>query len=102
MDDYNFAADLLATFRASPDFIKALVVLIPPCFMLAFIRLMLALPRRRKPWKAAFNLRPEPPNQQARPSLDVANDALFDQPKLQHHIPLQDRMVIVRNQDDMR
>lgn len=34
MQDYNFWADLLATFRASPDFIKALWLIVPPGFLL--------------------------------------------------------------------
>lgn len=41
MDDYSFAADLLATFRASPDFIKALWLIIPPGFVLGLMGLLL-------------------------------------------------------------
>ena len=47
MQDYSFAADLLATFRASPDFIKALLVLVPPLFTLALLKLLLLRRVRR-------------------------------------------------------
>lgn len=40
MNDYNFWADLLDTFQSSPDWIKALWLLIPPCFLLALIRIL--------------------------------------------------------------
>ncbi|MFD1744177.1 hypothetical protein ACFSE1_01770 [Rhizobium helianthi] len=40
-DNYSFAADLLATFRASPDVIKALWLIIPPGFVLCVLRLLL-------------------------------------------------------------
>lgn len=39
MDNYNLAADLLATFRASPDVIKALWLLVPPGFVLGLLHL---------------------------------------------------------------
>lgn len=42
MENYNFAADLLATFRAAPDLIKALWLLVPPCFALAVLKLLLS------------------------------------------------------------
>ena len=41
MDNYNLAADLLATFRASPDVIKALWLLVPPVFVLGLLHLLL-------------------------------------------------------------
>lgn len=41
MENYNLAADLLATFRASPDVIKALWLLVPPVFMLGLLHLLL-------------------------------------------------------------
>lgn len=40
-DNYSFAADLLATFRASPDIIKALWLIIPPGFIVCVLRLLL-------------------------------------------------------------
>lgn len=40
MNDYNFWADLLDTFQSSPDWIKALWLLIPPCFLLALITIL--------------------------------------------------------------
>lgn len=42
MENYNFAADLLATFRAAPDFIKALCLLVPPCFAFAVLKLLMS------------------------------------------------------------
>lgn len=52
MQDYNFWADLLATFKASPDWIKALWLLVPPGFVLAVMAMLmrfgLALRRRGK------------------------------------------------------
>ena len=52
MDNYNFWADLLLTFKSSPDWIKALWLLVPPAFLLALIamamRFGLAM-RRPKP-----------------------------------------------------
>jgi hypothetical protein len=52
MDNYNFWADLLATFKSSPDWIKALWLLVPPGFVLAVMampmRFGLALRRREK------------------------------------------------------
>lgn len=41
MDNYNFWSDLLDTFQSSPDWIKALWLLIPPAFMLALVALTL-------------------------------------------------------------
>ncbi len=37
MEDYNLWADLLDTFQTSPEWIKALWLLIPPAFVLALI-----------------------------------------------------------------
>ncbi len=45
MDDYNFWADLLTSYRASPDLIKALWVLVPPAFLLGLVA-VLRLTRR--------------------------------------------------------
>lgn len=42
MENYNLAADLLATFRAAPDFIKALWLLVPPCFAFAVLKLLMS------------------------------------------------------------
>ena len=39
MADYNFWADVLDTFQSSPDWIKALWLMIPPGFLLALIRM---------------------------------------------------------------
>lgn len=47
MDDYNFLADLLATFRASPDVIKALWLIIPPGFVLCLLKLLLRWREKR-------------------------------------------------------
>ena len=41
MTDYNFWADLLATFRSSPDWIKALWILSGPGFLLGVLALVL-------------------------------------------------------------
>jgi len=41
MGDYNFWADLLDTFQSSPDWIKALWLLIPPGFLLALIAMLM-------------------------------------------------------------
>ena len=53
MQDYNFWADLLLTFKSSPDWIKALWLLVPPMFVLAVMgmvmRFGLALRPRPKP-----------------------------------------------------
>ncbi|QND51826.1 hypothetical protein HB779_07865 [Phyllobacterium sp. 628] len=37
MNDYNFWSDLLDTFQSSPDWIKALWLLIPPSFLLGLV-----------------------------------------------------------------
>ncbi|WP_137134766.1 hypothetical protein [Rhizobium sp. FKY42] len=49
MQDYNLWADLLATFRASPDAIKALWLLVPPVFVLGVLCLMIRLIGQRRP-----------------------------------------------------
>ncbi|WP_288191729.1 hypothetical protein [uncultured Phyllobacterium sp.] len=41
MDNYNFWSDLLDTFQSSPDWIKALRLLIPPAFVLGLVALTL-------------------------------------------------------------
>ncbi|MGV1949651.1 hypothetical protein ACQZ44_02405 [Agrobacterium vitis] len=41
METYDIWADLLATFRASPDAIKALWLLIPPGFLLVLLLALL-------------------------------------------------------------
>lgn len=41
MNDYNFWKDLLGTFQSSADWIKALIVLMPPGFLLGVIALIL-------------------------------------------------------------
>lgn len=52
MDDYNFLADLLATFRASPDFIKALWLIVPPFSALVMMGLMA--------WAVRLRMKPRP------------------------------------------
>jgi len=52
MQDYNFWADLLLTFKSSPDWIKALWLLVPPMFVLALIAMVMRFGlamRRPKP-----------------------------------------------------
>lgn len=46
METYDFWTNLFTAYRASPDLIKALWLLIPPCFVLA---LLLAFLHHRKP-----------------------------------------------------
>ena len=46
MDDYNFWADLLASYRASPDAIKALWLLVPLAPALGFSALGIAVALR--------------------------------------------------------
>ncbi|MDQ0998097.1 hypothetical protein QFZ34_003279 [Phyllobacterium ifriqiyense] len=41
MDNYNFWADFLDTFQSSPDWIKALWLLIPPGFLLGLIAIVM-------------------------------------------------------------
>lgn len=40
MDDYNFFADLLDTFQSSSDYIKTVIVLTPPVFVLGIAHLL--------------------------------------------------------------
>lgn len=46
MDDYNFLADLLDTFQSSSDYIKTVIIITPPVFLLGIIHL---LTRHRQP-----------------------------------------------------
>ena len=41
MDNYNFWADLLTSYRLSPDWIKALMITVPPAFLLGVLGLLL-------------------------------------------------------------
>lgn len=41
MNDYNFWADFLDTFQSSPDWIKALWLLVPPGFLLGCMALVM-------------------------------------------------------------
>ena len=41
MDNYNFWSNLLDTFQSSPDWIKALWLIVPPAFVLALVALTL-------------------------------------------------------------
>ena len=41
MQDYNFWADLLFTFQSSPDWIRALWLLVPPGFVLAVMAMVM-------------------------------------------------------------
>ncbi|EJN00604.1 hypothetical protein [Phyllobacterium sp. YR531] len=43
MSDYNFWADFLDTFQSSPDWIKAIWLLVPPGFLLALIAMLIRL-----------------------------------------------------------
>jgi hypothetical protein len=54
MTEYNFIADFLDTFQSSPDWIKALWLLIPPSFLLAFVAMLLNF--RRSPAKPSGEL----------------------------------------------
>lgn len=40
MDDYNFLADFLDTFQSSSDYIKTVIILTPPAFVLGIIHLL--------------------------------------------------------------
>ena len=40
MDDYNFLADLLDTFQSSSDYIKTVIILTPPMFVLGIVHLL--------------------------------------------------------------
>lgn len=40
MDDYNFFADLLDTFQSSSDYIKTVIILVPPAFVLGVVHLL--------------------------------------------------------------
>lgn len=80
MDNYNFAADLLATFRASPDFVKALWLLVPPGFI---IGLVIALKLRTTDPDGQIEILPpssEQPRQGAHPDLLTKTPA----PAIQH------------------
>ena len=46
MEDYNFWADLLASYRASPDIIKALWLMVPLAVAAGFLALALAAAMR--------------------------------------------------------
>ena len=41
MEDYNFCADVLDTYRSLPIWLKGLWLVIPPAFVLGLIRLFL-------------------------------------------------------------
>jgi hypothetical protein len=47
MDDYNFLADLLDTFQSSSDYIKTVIILVPPAFVLGIVHLLTR--HRRRP-----------------------------------------------------
>ena len=49
MENYNFLADLLSTFRSMPDWIKALWIVVPPLFVLAFTALIIRLRQDNQP-----------------------------------------------------
>jgi predicted nucleic acid-binding protein len=40
MDDYNFLPDLLDTFQSSSDYIKTVIILTPPAFVLGVVHLL--------------------------------------------------------------
>ena len=47
MDDYNFLADLLDTFQSSSDYIKTVIILTPPVFVLGIVHLLTRHRRRQ-------------------------------------------------------
>lgn len=47
MNDYNFLADLLDTFQSSSDYIKTVIILTPPMFVLGIVHLLTR--HRRRP-----------------------------------------------------
>lgn len=77
MNNYNFWADLLFTFQSSPDWIKALWLLVPPAFLLAATVIMiwfrLAVRREKTTEPGQTRLLRSPDN--AVPALD--NFAVF-------------------------
>ncbi|MFD1743861.1 hypothetical protein ACFSE1_00130 [Rhizobium helianthi] len=72
MYDYNFLADLLATFRASPDSIKALWLIVPPSFTLAVIGLLA--------WAVRLRMRPKPEAAPGQSRALVLDHEDFDAP----------------------
>mgnify|MGYP003630403783 CR=1 FL=1 len=52
LDDYNFLADLLDTFQSSSDYIKTVIILVPPAFVLVIVHL---LTRHRRPMAEGEN-----------------------------------------------
>lgn len=73
MQDYNLWADLLATFRASPDAIKALWLLVPPMFVLGVLGLAI--------WTLRLRIKltsPTPPARQGRQPALVLDHADFE------------------------
>lgn len=82
MDDYNLAADLLATFRASPDFVKALWLLVPPGFI---IGLIVALKRRKTEPEGQMEILP-PPSRQAQQATSPDLLTQTPPPALQHFL----------------
>jgi hypothetical protein len=55
MSDYNFWADLLDTFQSSPDWIKAIWLLVPPAFILALIAMAMRLRLESKRVDSGFD-----------------------------------------------
>ncbi|MBB4955323.1 hypothetical protein H4S14_003359 [Agrobacterium vitis] len=49
METYDFWTNLFAAYRASPDLIKVLWLVIPPCFLLALLFAVLHHHNRRRP-----------------------------------------------------
>lgn len=91
MEDYSFAADLLATFRASPDFIKALLVLVPPLFTLALLKLLLSGRKGRLDrGRALMEVVDVPPDTEQSVPRFILQGPLLDQPKFQQQIALKD------------
>src|SRR5690606_6067523 len=54
MEDYNFWADLLASYRASPDIIKALWLMVPLVFAAGFFALGVGMAMRLTDRREAF------------------------------------------------
>ena len=55
MEDYNFWADVLNTFRSVNDWVKALWLVVPPIFILGLIKMALTARRLSKLQELGFD-----------------------------------------------
>ena len=55
MEDYNFWADVLSTFRSINDWVKALWLIVPPIFVLGLIKMALTARRLSKLQQLGFD-----------------------------------------------